>query len=189
MSPAARIVAALVGIVLLVLAAATLAAELVAAVGHTYAWPYADLWARLTVEPTVVETGLAALGAALIGIALLVLAVRSIGGPPEAPTMVTLETPRGITAIEVAAIERALRYRLATVVPDLKVRALSLGERGEGCSVRVEADVAALDLIGVQWRAAAAVAGDLERLAGIELVSLDLIVAQLVLPAAQPPQQ
>lgn len=184
MSATVRVVAGIVGFLLLLLAAATLAAEVVAVVHRAYVWPYADLWARLTVQPTLVETGLAALGAALVGIALLVLAARSLGTRQHGPTLVTLETPRGTTNVDVQAIERALRRRLETSLP-LKVRQVELGDRDGGCSLRVEADVTALDLTGLQRRAVSLLAGDLERLAGMRLEALDLVVGRLLLPRAQ----
>jgi hypothetical protein len=183
-----RVVAGIVGLLLLLLAAATLAAEVVAVVHRAYVWPYADLWARLTVQPTLVEGGLAALGAALVGIALLVLAARSLGTRQRGPTLVTLETPAGTTNVEVQAIERVLRRRLEASLP-LKVRRVELGESGGGCSVRVEADVTALDLTGLQRRAVGLLAGDLERLAGMRLEALDLIVGRLLLPPVRGSQR
>ncbi len=181
MTALARAVAIVAGVLLILLAAVALAREIVLAAGGTFAWPAADRWQRLIAEPTWSTTGLAALVLVVVGAALLVLAVRHVSVVREGPALVTLDTDRGATSVDVPALERALRRRLETTVPGMRVTAIELGEYGEGCRVRIDADVPASDLTGIQARVADVTTTDLEKLAGLKVEAVDVVATRLLL--------
>lgn len=180
MTAAARVTAVLVGLLLMVLAAAALVREVVLAADRAVTWPLAGRWEQLVGEPSWATTGVAALVCAALAAGLLALAVRQGGAVRERPVLVRIETEHGATSLDVPAVERALRHRLEAAVPDIRVRQFELGA---GCRVRVEVDVRAVDLVGVQARAFAALAPDLERLVGLRLEAVDVVAARLVMPA------
>jgi hypothetical protein len=163
----------------MVLAAAALVREVVLAADRAVAWPLAGRWERLLDEPSWSTTGVAALVCAGVAVGLLVLAVRRAGVAEERPVLVRIETEHGATSLDVPAVERALRKRLETTVPDIRVRHLELDE---GCRVRLDVDVRAADLVGVQARVYASLAPDLERLAGLRLEGVDILATRLVMP-------
>ncbi len=178
----ARFVAAVLGVLLLCLAAVALAREIALVAGRAFALPLAALWQPLFDQPSWTTTGTAAVVSVVVGVALLLLAVASMGRPQEKPALVSFETDRGQTSVDVPALERALRRRLEVSVPDMRVKDIELGECGTGCRLRVEADLTAEDLAGVQARTALLLRGDLERLAGLRLEALDLVADKLLLP-------
>lgn len=180
MSAAARVTAVLVGLLLMVLAAAVLVREVALAADRAVLWPLAGRWERLFGDPSWTTTGAAALVCAALAAGLLALAVRRGGVAHERPVLVRIETEHGATSLDVPAVERALRHRLEAAVPDLRVRQFELSA---GCRARVEVDVRAADLVGVQARAFAALAPDLERLVGLPLEAVDVVAARLVMPA------
>jgi hypothetical protein len=176
---ASRVGAVLVGLVLMVLAAAALVREVVLAADGSVAWPLAGWWERLVDGPSW-TTGVAALVCVGAAAGLLALAVRQGGVVRERPVLVRIETEHGATSLDVPAVERALRHRLEVALPDIRVRHFELGK---GCRVRVEIDARAADLAGMQSRAFAAIAPDLDRLVGLRLEAVDLVVLRLVTPA------
>ncbi|HET6494226.1 MAG TPA: hypothetical protein VFH61_02540 [Thermoleophilia bacterium] len=180
MTAAARVVAVLVGLLLMVLVATALVREVVIAADHTVTWPIVGWWARLAAEPSWTTTGVAALVCAALVVGLLALVVWQGGVAQARPVLVRIETEHGATSLDVPAVERALRHRLEEAVPDIRVRHFELGK---GCRVRVDVDVRAADLVGVQARAFAALAPDLERLVGLRLEAVDVVTARLVIPA------
>jgi len=72
-----------------------------------------------------------------------------------------------------------LRRRLEKDLPGVKTRALELTKRGDGWRVRVEADLPARDVLGLQARAVGLLTADLARLGGLRLDGLDVIVTRL----------
>lgn len=182
MTTLGRAVAVVVGVLLIVLAAIALAREIVLAAGGAFVWPLGDRWLRLVTEPTWSTTGVAALVLTVVGAGLLALAVRHVSAVREGPTLVAFETARGTTTVDVPALERALRRRLEAATPGMRVTAIEMDECGEGCRLRIDADVPASDLAGLQARVSAAAATDLERLAGLKVEVVDLVAGRLLLP-------
>ena len=76
-------------------------------------------------------------------------------------------------------MERALRRRLENDLPGVKTRGLELTKRGDGWWVRLEADLPARDVLGVQARAGGLLAADLARMGGLRLDGLDVVVTRL----------
>ncbi len=81
--------------------------------------------------------------------------------------------------LDVSATERALRRRLEKDLPGVKTRTLELTQRGDGWWVRVEADLPARDVLGLQARAGGLLAADLARMGGLRLDGLDVVVTRL----------
>lgn len=178
MTATGRAVAVIAGLVGLLFAAAALVREVVLANARSVAWPFADWWSRLTTDPTW-ETAVAAGAAAVVAAALILLAVRQLRPRRRGPEQVELGDAAGRARLDVPAIERALRRRLEKDLPGVKTRALELSKRGDGWRVRLEAELPARDLLGVQARAGGLLAADLARLGGLRLDGLDVVVTRL----------
>ena len=167
----------------MVAAVAGLVREVALAAGRPDTWVFSTWWRRLVDDPTWALTGGIALAGIVIAFALLYLAlVRSTGS--ERPTLVMLETAQGATSLDVTAIERALRKLLKAELTGIVVRSLAISQGREGCRVRVEADVPATDLVGMQERAYEVLAPDLERTSGLSLEAVDIVVTRLLPKAA-----
>lgn len=182
MSVVARLIAVVVGALFLALAAVMLAREIALFAGFAFATPLADRWGPVFDDPSWTTTGIAALVAAVAGAGLLWLAVASQGRSEDEPVLVTFETAQGTTNVDVPALERAIRHRLETRVPDLRVRKIELDDCDTGCLLRIDADLPADDLAGVQARMGELLRDDLDRLVGLKLVAVELIVNRLLLP-------
>ena len=178
MTATGRAVAVIAGLVGLLFAAADLVREAVLANARSVAWPFAHWWSRLTTDPTW-ETAVAAAAAAIVAAALILLAVRQLRPRRRGPALVEFGDEAGRSRLDVPAIERALRRRLAKDLPGVKTRALELSKRGDGWRVRLEAELPARDLLGVQARAGELLAADLARMGGLRLDGLDVVVTRL----------
>ena len=176
MSSASRVLAVFVGLVVIVLAAAALVREVMLAVDRSPVWPLAERWERLVGEPSWTATGVVALACAVVAAGLLLLAVGQGSVVRKKAAFVTIASEHGATNLDAPALERVLRRRLEAAPPDLRVRSVAIGGAGAGCRVRVEADMPVADLVGAQARAFATIAPDLERLAGLRLVAVDIVV-------------
>ena len=179
MTVTARVVAVIAGLVGLVFAAADLVREAVLAIERSVAWPFAGWWSQLTTDPTW-ATALAAAAAAVVTVALIVLAVRQLRPQRRGREVVEFGDAASRARLDVSATERALRRRLETDLPGVKTRTLELTQRGDGWWVRVEADLPARDVLGLQARAGGLLAADLARMGGLRLDGLDVVVARLI---------
>jgi hypothetical protein len=166
------------GLVGLLFAAAGLVREAVLASEGSVAWPFADWWSQLTTEPTWV-TAVAAAATAVATVALILLAVRQVRPWRPGGGQVEFGDEANRARLDVTATERALRRRLEKDLPGVKTRELQLSQRGDGWWVRVEADLPARDVLGLQARAGGLLAADLARLGGLRLDGLDVVVTRL----------
>jgi len=173
-----RVVAVIVGLVGLLFAAADLVREVVLATERSATWPLAAWSTRLTAGPTW-AIAVAAAVAAVVTVALILLAVRQLRTPRRRPWLLELGDAAGSARLDLPAMERALRRRLEKDIPGVKLRALALSKRGDGWWVRLEAELPARDVLGVQARAAGLLAADLARLGGLRLDGLDVVVTRL----------
>jgi hypothetical protein len=121
----------------------------------------------------------AAAAAAVAAAALITLAVRQLRPRRRGPDLVELGDDTGRARLDVPAMERALRRRLEKDIPGVKTGALELIKRGDGWRVRLEAELPARDVLGVQARAGGLLAADLARLGGLRLDALDVVVTRL----------
>jgi hypothetical protein len=181
-TPAARILAAFIGVAGIVLASAALIRETVLAAGWSMRWPLPRWWADL-VGSTSWRLWLAAAVAAVLTITLLIYAFRQLGGD-AGPANVEYGGDHGTARLDVAALERALRRRLEAELPGVSARSLELRRLGDGWYARLEADVPARDLAGLQTRAERLVTADLQRTASMRLLRLDLVARHVFRPVA-----
>jgi len=178
MTAAGRVVAVIVGFVGLLFAAADLVREAVLATERSVEWPFADWWSQLTTDPTW-ATAVAAVLAAVVAVALINLAVRQLRPARRAGGQVEFGDEAGRARLDLPAIEKALRRRLEKDLPGVKTRALELTDRGDGWWVRVEAELPARDVLGVQARAVALLRADLVRMGGLRLDGLNVVATRL----------
>lgn len=183
MTAAARLVAVVIGVVGIVLAAAALVREAVLASGWSIRWPLPAWW-REFIAGSSWGLWLAATGSAVLAIALMVYAIRQLRRTRPSAAAVEFPGEGGAARLDVGALQRGLRRRLETGLPGLRARSLQLERTAEGWYVRLEADVPARDLVGLQARAAAVVAQDLERMGAMRLVRLDVVAHDLLRTAA-----
>ena len=178
MTAAARVVAVIAGLAGLLFAAAGLVREIVLATHGGVAWPFAEWWAQLTTGPAWAPM-VAAAAATVFGVALLVVAVDQLRPQRPATGVVEFGDAASHIRLDVTAMERALRGRLEKDLPGVKTRALELTQRGDGWWVRLEADVPARDLLGLQARAVGLLAAGLARTGGLRLDGADVVVTRL----------
>jgi len=178
MTAGGRVVAVIAGLLGLVFAAAALVREAVLAGERSVAWPFAEWWSQLTADPTW-ATAVAAAAMAVVSVALILLAVRQLRPRRRGPGRVEFGDAASRAQLDVPATERALRRRLETGLPGVKTHELELTKRGDGWWVRLEAELPARDVLGVQARAGGLLAADLARLGGLRLDGLDVVVARL----------
>jgi hypothetical protein len=175
---AGRAVAVIAGLVVLVFAAAALVREIVLASAHSASWPFADWWSQVTTDPTWV-TATAAAAAGVVAVAAIVLAVRQLRPRRPGAERVEFGDEAGRAQLDIPALELALRRRLEKDLPGVKTRELRLGKRGDGWRVRLEAELPARDVVGVQVRAGGLLGGDLARMGGLRLDGIDVVVTRL----------
>ena len=178
MTATGRAAAVIAGLVGLLFAAAALVREAVLANAGSVAWPVAEWWSRLTADATWAPMVAAAL-TAVVAAALISLAVRQLRPRRRGPEQVELGDAANRARIDVPAMERALRRRIEKDLPGVKTRGIELGKRGDGWWVRLEAELPARDVLGVQARAGGLLAADLARLGGLRLDGLDVVVTRL----------
>ncbi|MBE0528249.1 MAG: hypothetical protein IH629_03475 [Thermoleophilia bacterium] len=182
MTALARIIAAAVGIVCLLLAGAVLVRQAALAVDSGVRWPAPTLWGKLTGEPTWTTTGVAAGVMVGITVILIVLAFLQVsgGGGPE---IIEYAVEDGTARLSVPALGKALRRRFHAMLPASQVNDIAVRKDASGWSVRVEASVPVCDLGDVHAAMLDAFRDDMRRVAGIELVRLDLVVTSMRAPA------
>jgi hypothetical protein len=182
-TPAARLIAVVAGLVGLLFAAAGTVREVVLAAHGTTDWPLSTWWARVTGEPSAATT-VAAVLAGLLAVVFLLLAVRQLGGQRRGPALVEWAGEHGWARLDVGALEHALRRRLEVEIPGIRAHALDLSKRTGGWQARLEAELPARDLDALQARAHGLLAADLTRTAGMTLEALDIVALRLTTPPA-----
>lgn len=184
MNAAARLAAVAAGLLGVVAAAASLVRELTLAADGSREWALAGWWGRLTGAEAAYPAGVAAAGVAVLAAALVVLGVRQLGMWSRRPGLVEFAGPSGRARIDVPALERALARRLAAELPGVKAGAVGLDKGPTGWRVRVEAEVPARDLAGLQRRAFSVLAADLQRMGTLQLTRVDIVATRLGAPRA-----
>jgi len=182
-TPSARLIAVVVALAGLLFAAAGMVREVVLAAHWATDWPLSTWWARVTGEPSAATT-VAAVLAGLLAVALLLLAVRQLGGRRRGPALVEFAGEHGWARLDIGALERALRRRLEVEFPGLKARGLEFSKLTSGWRARLEAELPALELEALQVRAHDLLATDLARMAGMRLEVLDIVALRLTAPPA-----
>jgi hypothetical protein len=176
-TPLARVVAIVSGIVSLLLCGAALVRQAALATSGDITWKGSTWWAGLTAASSA-ATIVAAVVVSLLAAALIVFAYRQVS-PAEAPEAIAFAVEGGTARLSVPALRKALRRRFEAMLPGSQVGEIGVGRDGDGWSVRVEADVPVSDLRDVQSAILHAFREDMRKVAGIEIVRLDLVVTSM----------
>lgn len=177
MTPPARLLAVVTGIVTLLLAGAALVRQAAMAADAGVSWPIAAWWSDLTADAST-ATYVAAAAVTALAVLLIVYAYRQVS-PRTPPQVIEYAVPDGTARLSVPALRKALRRRFESMLPGSRVGEVSVGRDSGGWSVRVEADVPVCDLRDVRQAVLQAFADDMRTVAGIEIVRLDLIVTSM----------
>jgi hypothetical protein len=172
---AARVAAAVAGVVLLVLLGAVVVRETVLALDEGLEWP-APAWSDvLTGSP--LWTGVAAALLALCAVTFVVLAVRVVTPRPHA--VVEFGEGGGSTRADLDALRRLVVRRLEHEVKGLRVVSLQLAREGDEWLASLQADVPSAPLDEVRRYAAAVAVGELRRAGELRLGRFDLEVRRI----------
>jgi hypothetical protein len=181
-TPLARTVAVVAGIVSLLLCGAALVRQAALATSADVTWKGSSWWTDLT-SGSSTATIVAATVVSVLAVGLIVLAYRQVS-PKAAPQAIEFAVEDGTARLSVPALRKALRRRFEAMLPGAQVGEVGVGRDDGGWSVRVEADVPVCDLRDVQGAVLHAFRDDMRKVAGIEIVRLDLVVTSMR-PAAK----
>lgn len=176
MTPLARVIAVVAGIVSLLLCGAALVRQAALATGSVQ-WNGSAWWNDLTAEQST-ATVVAAAVVTVITVLLIVFAYRQVQ-PAVAPQVIEFAVEDGTARLSVPALRKALRRRFETMLPGSQVGEVAVSNDDAGWRVRVEADVPVCDLRDVQGAVLHAFRDDMRKVAGIEIASLDLVVTSM----------
>ena len=135
-------------------------------------------------EPSLATT-IAAAATGVVAVLLIVLAVRQLSAAPARRQVVEFGGADGQARLDVQALQNALTrsVRKNMGIPACRV---TLSKDPAGWFARVEAELPARDLLGVQERVTRCCAADLDRLGGVRLEGVDVVVHRFVnAPAAK----
>jgi hypothetical protein len=176
-TPAARIVAIVAGVVSLILCGAALVRQAALATSTSVDWKGSTWWSDLTARSST-GTIVAAAVVSVVAVLLIVFAYRQVS-PGEAPQAIEFDVEEGTARLSVPALRKALRRRFETMLPGSQVGEVGVGHDENGWSVRVEAAVPVCDLRDVQSSILHAFRDDMRNVAGIEITRLDLVVTSM----------
>jgi hypothetical protein len=176
-TPLARIVAIVAGIISLLLAGAALVRQAALAVDAGVSWRGSVWWADLTSQSSTATVVAAAVTAALTVI-LVVFAYRQVS-PSSTPQVIEFAVEDGTARLSVPALRKALGRRFQSMLAGSRVSELAVARGDEGWSVRVEAEIPVCDLQDVHAAVLEAFRDDMRRVANVELVRLDLVVTAM----------
>ncbi len=177
MTPFARIVAVVAGIASLLLAGAALVRQAALATDNGVTWRGSIWWADLTSRSSTGTIVAAAIAAAL-AIILIAFAYRQVS-PAGAPEVIEFAVEDGTARLSVPALRKALGRRFQAMLPGSRVNDIAVSKGDEGWSVRVEADLPVCNLQDLQTAVLEAFRDDMRRVAAVELVRLDIVVASM----------
>lgn len=179
MTAAARVLAVVLGLAGLLVAMAALVREVVLAADPSLVWAQPAWWTNLTAEPSWATTA-AAVGTAVAAVVLLILAFRQLGGRRRRGGLVEFGGEQGQARLDLNALEAALARRIKSELPGVKAPRVTLRSEKTGWFVRLEAQLPARDLLGLQARALEVLRSDLARLGGLQLSGVDVVVTRVV---------
>ena len=185
MTPGARLIAIVVGIAGLVVGVAAVVRAALLAAEPGIPWTRPAWWMSVTTGSGL-ATGIAAGVTAVVAVVLLVLAVRQLRSGSSKRPLIEFGGADGQARLDVRALEKALQRSVRDNVDGVRACRVTLGHEAGGWFVRVEAALPARDLSGVQQRISRLLADDLDRLGGVRLEGVDLVVVAVTGIAAQP---
>jgi hypothetical protein len=176
-TPLARGIAVVAGVVSLLLCGAALVRQAALATSNSVEWKGSAWWADLTSGATT-ATYVAAAVVTVVAVLLIVFAYRQV--QPSVPAQVIeFAVADGTARLSVPALRKALRRRFEAMLPGSQVGEVAVSRDDAGWSVRVEADVPVCDVRDVQGAVLHAFQDDMRKVAGIEIASLDLVVTSM----------
>lgn len=185
MTPAARFIAVVVGVVGLIVGMAAIVRAAVVAAEPGLEWPGPAWWTTVTAGSGLATT-IAAGVTAVIAVVLIVLAVRQLRLGSSARPVIEFGGSDGRARLDVHALEKALQRSVREHVEGAAACRATLTKEPGGWFVRVEARLPGRDLLGVQERITRQLRDDLDRLGGVKLEGVDLIVSGVTGMAPKP---
>ena len=182
MTPLARIVAIIAGIVSLLLCGAALVRQAALAVDAGVSWRDSAWWADLTARSST-GTIVAAAIVSAVTVVLILFAYRQVS-PASTPEAIEFAVEEGTARLSVPALRKALGRRFQAMLPGSRVSEIAVARGDSGWSVRVEADVPVCDLQDLHHAVLEAFRDDMRRVATIDLTRLDIVVTSMR-PAAK----
>ena len=182
MTPFARIVAIIAGILSLLLCGAALVREAALAVDAGVSWRGSAWWADLTTRSST-GTIVAAAIVSAVPVVLILFAYRQVS-PASTPEAIEFAVEEGTARLSVPALRKALGRRFQAMLPGSRVSEIAVARGDSGWSVRVEADVPVCDLQDLHHAVLEAFRDDMRRVATIDLTRLDIVVTSMR-PAAK----
>ncbi len=177
MTPLARIVAVVAGVLSLLLAGAALVRQAALAVDPGIDWRGSAWWADLTGRSST-ATIVAAAVTATVTVLLIIFAYRQVS-PASTPQAIEFAVEDGTARLSVPALRKALARRFQSMLPGSRVSEVAVSRGDDGWSVRVEADVPVCDLQDVHGAMLQAFRDDMRRVATIEIIRLDIVVTSM----------
>ncbi len=185
MTPAARFIAVVVGIVGLVVGMAALVRAAVVAAEPGLEWSGPVWWTTVTAGSSL-ATSIAAGVTAVVAVVLVILAVRQLRLGSSKRPVIEFGGADGRARLDVHALEKALQRSVREHVEGAAACRVALSKEAGGWFVRVEARLPGRDLLGVQERVTLLLRDDLDRLGGVRLEGVDLVVSGVTGTAAKP---
>ena len=182
MTPLARIVAIIAGIVSLLLCGAALVRQAALAVDASGSWRGSAWWADLTARSST-GTIVAAAIVSAVTVVLILFAYRQVS-PASTPEAIEFAVEEGTARLSVPALRKALGRRFQAMLPGSRVSEIAVARGDSGWSVRVEAEVPVCDLQDLHHAVLEAFRDDMRRVATIDLTRLDIVVTSMR-PAAK----
>jgi hypothetical protein len=174
-TPTARFIAVVVGVVGLVASMAALVRAAVLAAEPGLTWPLPDWWTSVTAGSSLATTIAAGVTAA-VAVVLIVLAVRQLGHGSSRRPVIEFGGADGQARLDVGALEKALQRSVRAHVDGVGACRVALSKEPAGWFARVEAQLPGRDLMGVQEHVTRQLQFDLDRLGGVRLEGVDLVV-------------
>jgi hypothetical protein len=112
----------------------------------------------------------------VVAVLLIVLAVRQLRGPRERRQVLEFGGETGQARLDVQALEKALTRSAQAGLEGTRASRVKLSREGGGWWARLETAVPSRDLTGLQARAVERLGADLERLGGMQLAGVDVVV-------------
>jgi hypothetical protein len=176
-TPLARVIAIVTGVVSLVLCGAALVRQAALATSTDITWDDPAWWADLT-ERSSTATIIVAAALTAVTVLLVVFAYRQVQ-PAVPPQVIEFAVADGTARLSVPALRKALRRRFETMLPGSQVGEVAVSKGDAGWRVRVEAEVPICDVRDVQASVLNAFRDDMRKVAGIEIAGLDLVVTSM----------
>lgn len=191
MKTLARLVALVLALVAATLAAVLAVREIVLVGSKGTRWPLPHWWLWLVDTRVKERATVGGLIAVLLGVAFLALAALALRRPVRRPGLISLSNgnePDSLSdtlSVKAAALEHLVGGGLSRRLPEVRVVSSVVRRQPDGFAVSAAAEVTAVDLVGVQRRAAACAAADLAEATGVGLASLDLEVRRFIVATGE----